>query len=71
MLIEFYTEGLLNEIVGLNESATFDETSQLAAILSHELSHIILAHYLETRASKKLFELFETVFTDCAAFVLS
>lgn len=53
------------------KSATDDETTQLAAILSHELSHILLAHYLETRASRKLFELFETVFTDCAAFSLS
>ncbi len=47
------------------KSATPEETNQLAAILAHELSHILLAHYLETRASRKLFELFETVFTDC------
>jgi len=45
-------------------SATPEETEQLAVILAHELSHVLLAHSLETLASNNMYELLGTLSTD-------
>lgn len=69
-----------NLIVGLFSSAVSrtgksrvafpapEDADQLAAVLAHELSHILLSHSLEDLSSGSMSDLLTSFFTDCESF---
>ncbi|KAH7097316.1 hypothetical protein BKA62DRAFT_624052 [Auriculariales sp. MPI-PUGE-AT-0066] len=47
--------GFLDEILRGSQSPTPEQTAQLAILLAHEISHLILSHHLETLSSSTIF----------------